>query len=751
MLIEDIAFNAARRGAEEFLRPRTATEKLFLIAIALYLVFAVIIRIIEYRIIFFLLFLIAGIISWLQGYGEESEGRTLFSTSLKIIFTIIIANFFPSVWYDVQIFYPDPFDILNPLTYLNIEMYLTSSLFLISIFLTAIKPELLERGSINGYFNFLTQIVSGYWRMAIALAILIPLLWFPSTFAGIVINYVLILVVAIIFSLVTAIIPRKQVSMLKRRELSLDSVFWAQSNTYSRIRDILVVNLLVLILFTVISSAGLAGNPIFSESTRELIGQIILLMLLGIIIIVVVEPAEKRKSRRTSIVDSFQGVGSNLSGEAADRVSKIKSRIDNLQYEKPEDVYVIPKRDSILKKGNINFKTEQGSVIVPVQETDEGATVVVVGKGDIEVEDASGEKEVKEFEGSTTMLLSPDEWNELKQKMLQKSSFDSLDIRNLPVVMENKEELTNTVYHAVDRIKNWKGPANMLKNWKDPSNLLTKSRYGVLETKDTTAVNFPGIKVLDTKGLTAVNVANFIRVLDSKEGTLVNLPFLKVIDRKDYDYISLPGIQVLDTKHGEIVKVFGMRFGSGDTAELENVINRLSRDEADMKSTFSDKMNNLLSDQGTNFLLAESTDGDVLQITAGETGSLIEEIDANGTVKPRRSIIGEEDEEVFIVGDDGMVEKTEPLEIKSFKAHPESKHSLKREKKDGKIRFSFEAGSKPDKKASRDKRRKIKKLGNQISQLDDALLEGRISEVKHEKMLGRLQAQLKALKDNESE
>ncbi|MFW9997595.1 MAG: hypothetical protein ACFFD4_36480 [Candidatus Odinarchaeota archaeon] len=734
MLIEDIAFNAARKGAEEFLRPRTAAERLFLISVVLYAVFSLI-KIKEYRFFFFVILLVTALASWLQGSRREQEGSSLFSTGFKLLVAVyLVTEFFTGVWYEVALFPPDT--NIN-YTYLELERYFTSVFFFLGVFMTAIKLEYLERGSLDSYFSFLNQLANGFWRLVVALAIFISFGWFPDKIGEISVDYEFLLLIAIAASLFFAAIPRKQVSnnILQKRGVSLETVFWAQSNSYSRIRDTLLVNLVVMIIFSILQL--FAGIEAFW-------GQAILLILIAIIIIVVIEPAEMRKSRSKSVIDSFQGVGSELSDQAANRVSKMKSQLDNLQFKKPEDVYVMSKKESVLKKGKINFQTDEGSVIVPVQETREGATIVVVGKGDVEVEDEQGRKEVKKFDGSTTMLLSPDDWEVLKQQRLRKLNFDSLDVKNLPVPVENIEQLTDTVASAVDRMKNWKGPANLLKQ---EVKGLTEGKYGVMETKDATVVNFPGIKVLETKGLTAVRLP-FLQVLESKEGTMVNMPFLKVIERKDYDYVSIPGfLQVLDTKHGEIVKVFGMRFGSGDPKQLEGVIDRLASDEAELRSSFSQKLNNLLSEQGTDFLLTESANGEVLQITAGENDSIVEELGSRKKSRPEKSILADAGDEVFVVGDDGRVTGKEPLEIKSYKARLSDKTSFEHDADQKKIRISVEKGHHQGRRTTREIEKRVKKLQQQIEQLDDALIEGKISEEKHDKMLKRLQSELQELKD----
>ncbi|MHA1167928.1 MAG: hypothetical protein ACTSRU_08915, partial [Candidatus Hodarchaeales archaeon] len=613
LIVEELAYSVAKKGAEEFLRPKNALERLFMVSAVVYLFFAIF-PLKEFRLFFFAIMILTALISWIQVYFGEKQVKSLFSTSLKLILIVfIVLSFFKNTDYESTV-------VIAGFTYVEVEKYLAGGLFIVGTFTTALKLELLDSKSLDSYNLFLIQIINGIWRGGVVLFILVAFGWIPRQMNTFVIDHELIFTIAIILSLVGAIIPRKQVSMLSRESLSLDTILMGQTNSYSRLRDTLIINLGIIILFTILG--------IMTDSTN--LNQIAPLLFIAIVVIIVMEPSDKRKARGR-VSESLQGYSGRLNKQALNKINEMKSRFDNIDYKKPEDVFILPKTDSILKKETIDFRPEEGSVIIPVDESENGTAVVVVGKGNIEVEDASGNKKIKEFEGSTTMLLSPEEWLDLKEKKLTKSKISDIDVKNLPVKVESIDQLTNNVSNAIDRLKSWKGPSLLEE---ELSKLTKPSNYGVVETKDSTIVNFPGFKLFESKGLTLVQMP-FFQLFESKKGTLVNMPFLKVIERDNYTYVSMPGFQILDTKDGgEIVKFLGMRFGSGSTKQLEDVIRKIPQDTRQLETHFANRLSNIITDEGTDFLLAESTDGEIFQITAGDSDSIIEEIGPNGVVKP---------------------------------------------------------------------------------------------------------------------
>ena len=268
-------------------------------------------------------------------------------------------------------------------------------------------------------------------------------------------------------------------------------------------------------------------------------------------------------------------------------------------------VHVIEESQNLKINKKTNLEIAKGSIVLPIKEMDSMMQIMVVGDTK-EIVETDYDALLSSNEGVSTTLISMDEYR-LLEKSGRRDVLSNIDLSSLG--------LPN-----IDKISDFANALGELTNmWS--SNLSKKlvefdlSKVGVHESKEFTKVNIPGIvQVLESKGFGDKPKFTFVKlpfgkIMDfNKNGVMVNLPGIKVIDTKELTAVNVLGfVKVLDThKKGTLVNLMGFTVNDGMD---EKTLSEVKSNMIGINNSFANAMEQVFDTRFESLLTNEESAG----------------------------------------------------------------------------------------------------------------------------------------------
>jgi hypothetical protein len=587
---------------EEFLRPKTLLDYLFTLGVIFWLITAVLftdnlsIRATVFGVII-VLFLI---IPFSRYFSQpEVDIATPLNRAIKILIVFIIIDIFApkittSELWDTTFF---------PLSYLELETLLACLLTPLAIIWNRFNPTTLQLG----YFHYIGDIFRGIWVATLVLFLLrgFSILTIPSEISF---ELELLLILALMFNIFGLILP----NTLQRTQFSIDTLLKQNllfKTRIERIRDGFLSASVILLIFLWLP------NWIISE--REFIEYSAFILFI-IAILLLLTPYKRKTNGIGTTLRSLTGNLIDPSTQIGNRVQNFAETIQQTSFEKPNRVFTVPSDDlKIVSKGKTSVSAKKGSIAVPTV-TEKGTTLVLMGKSEIQTEDEKQNLETKKVEGTTTIWIPPEEWDEMKLQLDSKDINELTETELIKAGLNSTNDLYDKASQAISQLKDWKGPQNLFSSVFD----ITPSKYAITETKDYTYVRLPGIFVYERKGINLVQIlGGVVQVVDIKGvGEYVKIlgGLITVMQTPDYEFVQTPFVSVLETPGGEVVKVFGIKIQEGEKIDLEQARHEIMGAQEKFNKLFTDQVESLFESDLPNLLLTNS-EGEQEGILLGET------------------------------------------------------------------------------------------------------------------------------------
>ncbi|MHA2111386.1 MAG: hypothetical protein ACXAC6_11880 [Candidatus Hodarchaeales archaeon] len=585
---------------EEFLRPKSLIDSLFTFSLIFWWITSVIFTsnlVIRASLFLFViaLFILIPISSLLS--DKDREVPSPLNRAAKILLAYILINIFSSTIGVSALWEANFF----PITYLELESILACFFIPLAIVWNRFSFKTLQ----FGYFYYLGEVFRGFWIAALSIIILrgISLLLIPAI---LVIDIELLLLGALLLNIIGIVIPNTPSSKdISINTLLIQSI--AIKTRVERVRDGFLSSSLILLVFLWIP------NWLFGDLREVIEYSAFFLLIFGIMLLL--SPQKKKGDGVRSMLNSLTGNIIDPSSSIGNRVQGFAKTIQETDFKEPDRVFTIPTDDvSIVSKGNTLIKAKKGSIAVPTV-TDKGTTLVLMGKSEVTTEGEEQEISTKEVEGTTTIWVPPEEWEEIKLQLNPKKIDELTENELILAGIESTAELFNKAKDAISRLKSWKGPEGMFSSVFDTA----PSKYTIKETKDYTHVRLPGIFVFERAGIELVQIlGGLVQVVDIKGvGQYVKVfgGFVTVLETPDFQFVKTPFVSVLETPKGEIVKVFGIKIQEGEEIDLEDARREIMAAQEKFDRLFTDQVESLFQGEIPSILL---TDSDV-----GEEGFLI--------------------------------------------------------------------------------------------------------------------------------
>ncbi|MHA2053712.1 MAG: hypothetical protein ACW99F_08950, partial [Candidatus Hodarchaeales archaeon] len=571
---------------EEFLRPKTFLDIIFTLGVIFWLITAVILteNLSIRATIFGILILLFLIIPFSKYFiQQEVDIPSPLNRAMKILIAFIIIDIFgPNVAND-ELWDP----ALIPLSYIELETLFACLLTPFSILWNRFNPTTLQLG----YFHYIGDIFRGVWIAIIVTIILrgFSILTIPQ---NIFIELESLLILALGFNIVGLILP----STLQRTQYSIDTLL-KQSLLFKtrmeRVRDGFLSTSIILLIFLWL--------PNWIIDQREFIEySALLLLIIGILLLL--SPQKRRTNGIGTTIRSLTGNLIDPSTQIGNRVQNFAETIQQTSFEKPNRIFTIPSDDlKIISKGKTSVSAKKGSIAVPTI-TDKGTTLVLMGQSEIQTQDEKQDPQTKNVEGTTTIWVPPEEWNEMKLQLESKEIDELTETELIKAGLESTTDLYNKANRAISQLKNWKGPQNLFSSVFDTS----RSKYAITETKDYTYIRLPGIFVYERKGINLVQIlGGLVQVVDIKGvGEYVKIlgGLVTVMQTPDYEFVQTPFVSVLETPVGEVVKVFGIKIQEGEKIDMDQARHEILGAQERFNRLFTDQVENLFESDIPNLL-----------------------------------------------------------------------------------------------------------------------------------------------------
>ncbi len=574
---------------EEFLRPKTPLDYLFTLILIFWCVISVVftgdsaIRATLFGLLLVLFFVIP-----ISKYfsSDERDIPSPLNRAMKILIGYLIIDLFSAgagtfeFWEDI---FPD-------LTYFEFENLMACLLVPLAIIWNRFDLKKLQ----FGYFYYLGEVFRGFWLATLIIFILKGLSIFiiPENISF---ELELLLLIALMINIIGIIIP----GTTPRHDISINTLLsqnFALKSRVERVRDGFLSSSLILVAFLWL---GWIIN-------RQEVIQYLAFFLLIIGVLLLLTPQRKRTNGLNSVLNSLTGKIVDPNSQVGSKINELASTIQETSFERPERVFTIPTDDmKIVSKGKTSISAKKGSIAVPTV-TEKGTTLVLMGKSEVKTESEEQEISTKEVDGTTTIWVPPEEWEQMKLH-LESKNVDDLTQNELVVAgLESTTDLFNNAKRAISDLKKWKGPEGLFSSVFDTA----PSKYTITETKDYTLVRLPGIFVFEKLGINLVQVlGGVVQVVEIKGvGEYVKIlgGLVTVLDTPDYSFVQTPFVSVLETPSGEIVKVFGIRIQEGEKIDLEEARKEIMRAQDRFDKLFTEHVESLFSGEMPNFLLTSS-------------------------------------------------------------------------------------------------------------------------------------------------
>ena len=298
-------------------------------------------------------------------------------------------------------------------------------------------------------------------------------------------------------------------------------------------------------------------------------------------------------------------------------VQNFAQTIQETKFEKPERVYTIPADGMrLISKGKTTVSASKGSIAVPTV-TDKGTALVLMGKSELETKSEDQEASTKkEIEGTTTLWLQPEEWNDIQLQLnpIEMSDLTQNELKDAGI--EAATEIFERTKKAMNDLKSWRGPQGIFSSVLDA----TPSKYAIEETEDYSRVRLPGVYVFESRNLELVNVlGGLVKVIDMKGvGQYVQVfgGFVTVLETSEYTFVQTPFVSVIDTPKGERVRVFGIDIQEGEKLDLDEIRSKIIQDKSNFDQLFTKRVETLFEEDPQ--LLLTDSKGEQLGFLVGE-------------------------------------------------------------------------------------------------------------------------------------
>lgn len=617
--------NFALDRTEQFLRPRTFLDSVYLLVLFFWFLSATLFAFeTGFRVTLFLvalgLYIAIPVYVRMATTEESKTSASSVNRAVKVLLFLLLIDLFTG---GVVPTFPGIDILIAPLSYGDFERLVVSLMLPIAIFLRSFSLSTLQLG----YDFYLGKILHGFWYSSLLVFIFRNINLFTT---DLFVNPELFFLMGYVAFLLGNLLPGTP-AQLSMSVSSILEQYSAMKTRSERFRDANLTGGLILLLILWLPSWIVVNRDLFSA-----------LALLGIMIAVILSlaPKEKSKTRFDSFLSTITGVSGGLdpSSHIASRVQNFAQDIKGVEFSKPEKIYTIPTDGfTLVSKGKTIVSAKQGTIAVPTV-TEKGTALVLMGKSEMQTETANQETETKEIAGTTTVWLPPEEWEDVRVKLNPKDVDELTDTELNLAGLGDPTEIFKKAEKALNNLKQWRGPRGIFTSILDP----TSSKYAIRETQDYSLVRLPGIYVFESKELEIVNIlGGLVKVIEMKGvGSFVQIlgGLVTVLDTKEYSFVQTPFVSVIDTPQGELVRVFGIDIQEGEKINLEEAREKIIRDQERFNSLFTQQVTSIFEEDPSIVLteLKGETKGWVL----GEGELLVDSLPRRSQRKEKRKRAG---------------------------------------------------------------------------------------------------------------
>ena len=618
-IVETLAVDRAR----EFLRPRSPAETLQVVFVLLWFLIAMLVGPNEIQYYLFIITILIIFYTAIISFYRKEISRSIAGSALRLGIFLWLFIFLKGI------------DLTNP-SYIQTQVYILSSIFLLGLLTRQAKSDLLSSHKIADYWDFIGNILMGVTEIGIVILILYHFNYLPSSINNNSINLTLIsppiqvtpLAITLLLSVSSYILAGlSPQSMSKQRLLTAQSLVLLPTTRFERFRSSAFIAGFILILITY-----------FNVFNNELIDKISIttvldffknvgavLFVLGLIMFIFGSAfTGQRKKTLKDYTDAFQA-----NNPLKSHLNSIKSSVENVTITPENQKFYKLKADtpiSFVGNAQNKFLVKKDSISIPLTDTPEGTTMVVVGDS----ETIASNNETTKNSGATTMIVPKHTWNSVSEQLELIVPSDAM-IQSLKMKgIESKEKLVSLANQALDGLKKWQGPNELISKLQADELLssIQSGRYGITSDKNHTRVKLPGITVIDFPQLNYVNVLGIIKVLEipALDLTGVDLPFIKVLERSDYEFVQMPFLTVLDTSEGELVKLGGFTITDGDRNAIESGIQRALTEQSAFTKLTDGTLDKVFADPDKTLIFTQSLAGEEKLLMGNDQESIIQDI-----------------------------------------------------------------------------------------------------------------------------
>ncbi|MFX0149437.1 MAG: hypothetical protein ACFFAJ_01530 [Candidatus Hodarchaeota archaeon] len=576
---------------EQFLRPRTFLDMVFLLTLIFWMVSAVFFQgdnLFRASMFFFGIILFFLIPLYMVISPDSKTADSPLNRAIKILIFFVFIYFFTANK-------PPIFELWDSstllLTYAEIERTIVCLLVPLAILWKSFSLETLK----FGYIFYIGRILQGYWVATLILFIFRGInLFRPIT--GFVIDIDILLLIAYGVYLIGNILPGAPLQVSLNASNIFDQYNALKSRT-ERVRDALLSASFVLMIFLFLPGW-------FSLEYRDFFQYIAFIgLIMGIILIFA--PHRHTSAKFGSLVGSLSGQALDPSSQLGNRVQNFARTIRETDFQKPQKVYTIPTDGmKIVSKGKTTLTAKKGAIAVPTV-TEKGTALVLMGKSEMKTETEDQQTTTKEIDGTTTVWVPREEWEDIKVQLNPKEMNELTEKELTTAGLESITTIFDTAQSAINDLKTWRGPRGIFSSVLDEA----PSKYSITETKDYSLVNIPGVYVFESSEIQLVNVlGGLVKVIEIKgvgEYVQVLGGFVTVMETPDYSFVQTPFVSVLETPKGEVVKVFGIKIQEGEEINIAQARERILEDQRSFNNLFTKRVESLFRED-PQVLLAES-------------------------------------------------------------------------------------------------------------------------------------------------
>lgn len=369
----------------------------------------------------------------------------------------------------------------------------------------------------------------------------------------------------------------------------------------------------------------------------------------------------------------------------------------------------------------LQYKLQPGSILIPVEETKDQVTTLVVGKTESIVK--SGIQNVAETtDGISTLVIPKKEFSQISKKFESKQlSTINFKELNLPTL----GEISSLVNLLSNRMSNW------VENLKVELTKFDLSNYGITETDGITKVELPGLSVIDSPDGTSVKLP-FLRVIDTPQAKTVRIgSWLTVVEFPKFQMVSLPGIKVLEVPEiGSAVSIFGFKVSEGlPTEYLDQIDSKFSEYVQDWEDRIDNKLGRIIANQNSKIAMNISWNGDFKPLLSDNNQVFGDHIALGPSNAASMALLtGQSDKNANVSSNNELLAITGVIEEDST-----SRQSTKGIKSIGSIK-SIKSIKRMDRGSKKEFKRKIRaevrekvhrdlELGTKINDIDDEISE----------------------------